>query len=165
MVALAGVRARYAKSSATCAWAITVASACRRSFFAHSSEATTRAPAPSFTPGALPAVCEPSFTKIGGSLASCSSEVSRRGASSTSTTVSPFLDLTVTGTISSGSRPSSVALVASSWLRRANLSMSGRVISSSAATSLASCAMCLPLNGLVSPSLIIASMAFPSPMR
>ncbi len=43
--------------------------------------------------------------------------------------------------------------------------MSARVISSSAATSEASWAMCLPLKGLVSPSLIIASIALPSPMR
>ena len=43
--------------------------------------------------------------------------------------------------------------------------MSARVISNSAATSEASWAMCLPLNGLVSPSWIIASIALPSPMR
>ena len=103
--------------------------------------------------------------KIGGSLASVSRLVSRRGASSTSTTVSPFLPLIVTGTISSGSRPSSVALIASSCERSAQRSMSGRVSSSSAATSLASWAMCLPLNGLVRPSLIIASIALASPMR
>ena len=85
--------------------------------------------------------------------------MSRRGASSTSTTVSPFLPLTVTGTISSGSRPSSVALIASSCERTDQRSMSARVSSSSAATSDASCAMCLPLNGFVSPSLIIESIA------
>ena len=43
--------------------------------------------------------------------------------------------------------------------------MSGRVSSSSLATSLASCAMCLPENGFVSPSLIIESIALASPMR
>ena len=43
--------------------------------------------------------------------------------------------------------------------------MSGRVSSSSVATSLASWSMCLPENGFVSPSLIIASIAFASPMR
>ena len=43
--------------------------------------------------------------------------------------------------------------------------MSGRVSSSSEATSLASWAMCLPENGLVSPSLIIESIALASPMR
>ena len=80
---------------------------------AHSSLATTSAPPPSLTPGELPAVCEPSFMKIGGSLASVSRLASRRGASSISTTVSPFLPLIVTGTISSGRRPSSVALTAS----------------------------------------------------
>ena len=73
------------------------ASAVRPSFLAHSSEASTSAPAPSFTPGALPAVCEPSLTNCGGSFASASSEVSRRGASSISTVDSPFFDLTVTG--------------------------------------------------------------------
>ena len=78
---------------------------------AHSSEATTSAPAPSLTPGALPAVWVPSFMKIGGSLASDSSVASRRGDSSCSTTVSPFLPLIVTGTISSSRRPSSVAAI------------------------------------------------------
>jgi hypothetical protein len=43
------------------------------------------------------------------SFDSDSSELSRRGASSISTVVSPFFELMVTGTISSGSRPSSVA--------------------------------------------------------
>ncbi len=71
----------------------------------------------------------------------------------------------MTDTISSGSLPSSVALTASSCERSAQRSMSGRVISSSEATSLASWAMCLPENGLVRPSLIIASIALPSPMR
>ena len=54
-------------------------------------------------------------------MASVSRLVSRRGASSTSTTVSPFFDLIVTGTISSGRRPSSVASTARSWLRSAQL--------------------------------------------
>ena len=43
--------------------------------------------------------------------------------------------------------------------------MSGRVSSSSSATSVASSIMCLPENGLVSPSWVIASIAFASPMR
>ena len=49
-----------------------------------------------------------------GGDASFSSVVSRRGASSTSTTVSPFLPGIVTATISSPSRPSSVAAIRSS---------------------------------------------------
>ena len=98
-------------------------------------------------------------------MESTSSEVSRRGASSISTTVSPFLPLIVTGTISSASRPSSVALIASWCERSDHLSMSARVSSSSSATSLASCIMCLPLKGLVRPSLIIASIALASPIR
>src|SRR5215212_8543673 len=60
-VAFAGVRARYGKSSATAAWATIVASAGRPLELAHSSDASTSAPAPSFTPGALPAVCAPSL--------------------------------------------------------------------------------------------------------
>src|SRR3954449_9285663 len=123
------------------------------------------APPPSFTPGELPAVCEPWSPLSGLSFASVSSDESRRGPSSTSTTVSPFLPLTVTGTISSGRRPSSVALIASSWLGSAQRSMSGRVSSSSSATSPASSNICLPLNGLRRPSLIIASIALASPMR
>ncbi len=123
--------------------------------FAHSSEATTIAPAPSLTPGALPAVWVPSLVKMGGSLASASSEASRRGASSCSTTVSPFLPLMVTGTISSSRRPSSTASKKASWLRSDHLSMSARVISSSSANSDASWAMCLPVKALVRPSWII----------
>ena len=57
-------------------------------------------------------MCEPWLLDSGLSLASDSSDESRRGASSTSTTVSPLRPLTVTGTISSGRRPSSVALIA-----------------------------------------------------
>jgi len=99
------------------------------------------------------------------SLESASSDDSRRGASSTSTVVSPFFELTVTGTISSGSRPASVASIASSCERKANLSMSARVISSSSPTSSASSPMLLPVNGLVRPSCIIESSALASPMR
>ena len=57
---------------------------------------STSAPAPSLTPGELPAVCEPSLPTRPGSAASFSSEVSRRGPSSISTTVSPLRPLTVT---------------------------------------------------------------------
>ena len=81
---------------------------------AQSSLASTSAPAPSLTPGELPAVCDPFLTSPG-SLASASSDEPRRGASSTSTTVSPFRPVTVTDTISSASRPSSVAAIARSW--------------------------------------------------
>jgi hypothetical protein len=109
-------------------------------------------------------VCEPSGLS-GGSLESCSRSVSLRGPSSTSTVVSPFLPLTVTGTISSGRRPSSVASIARWCDRSAQRSMSGRLSSSSAATSEASSYICLPVNGLRKPSWIIASIALASPMR
>ncbi len=107
----------------------------------------------------------PSLPTRPGSLASVSSVDPRRGASSTSTTVSPFLELIVIGTISSGRRPSSVASIASSWLRSANLSRSGRVSSSSSPISVASANICLPVKGLVRPSCTIASSAFASPIR
>src|SRR5215218_9089995 len=132
---------------------------------AHSSEATTIAPAPSLTPGELPAVCEPSLPCRPGSLASFSREESRRGDSSTSTTVSPFRPLIVTETISSGIRPSSVAAIVRSCERSAQRSMSARVISSSSPTSVASWNICLPVKALVRPSWTIASSALASPMR
>src|SRR3712207_5506781 len=126
---------------------------------------STIAPPPSLTPGELPAVCEPSLPTRPGSLDSASSDEPRRGPSSTSTTVSAFLDFTVTGMISSDMRPSSIAASARSWLRSAQRSRSGRVSSSSSPTSVASWNICLPLNGLVSPSWTIASSALASPMR
>ncbi len=43
--------------------------------------------------------------------------------------------------------------------------MSARVISSSFETPQASLIICLPVNGLVSPSWVIASIASTSPMR
>ena len=71
---------------------------------AHSSLATRTHDAPSFTPGALPAVVVPSGSNTGLSAASFSSDVSRRGLSSASS--SP------TGTISSASSPASIAAIA-----------------------------------------------------
>jgi hypothetical protein len=163
--ALAGVRASHSNSSATAAWATIVPSTSRPSRSAHSSEASTSAPAPSLTPGELPAVCEPSLPERPGSEASRSSDVSRRGDSSASTTVSPLRPLMVTGTISSAMRPSSVAAIARSCERSAQRSMSARVISSWSPTSVASSNICFFVNGLRSPSWIIASSACTSPMR
>ena len=79
--------------------------------------------------------------------------------------MSPFFVEIVTGTISSGRRPSSVAWIASSCERSANLSMSARVISSSSPTSSASAPIFLPENGLVRPSFIMLSIICASPMR
>ena len=72
---------------------------------AHSSEATTTAEAPSLTPGALPAVWVASSPPIARSFERPSTEVPGRIASSASTTVSAFRDLTVTETISAASWP------------------------------------------------------------
>ena len=102
--AFAGVRARYAKSSATYAWASTVASGSIPCVRAQASEQTTTQEAPSFTPGALPAVVVPSGSKTGRRAASLSGVVSRRMPSSAVT--SP------TGTISSSKRPASCASAA-----------------------------------------------------
>ena len=88
-----------------------------------------------------------------------------RIASSATTSRSSLLTFTVTGTISSASMPSSVALAASWWERAAQRSMSARVISSSLETSLASLIICLPVKGLVRPSWVIASIAVASPIR
>ena len=102
---------------------------------------------------------------IAGSLASDSIVESGRIASSAATSRSSFFTLTVTGTISSAMVPSSVAFAASWCERAAQRSMSGRVISSSFETSEASLIICLPVNGLVRPSWVIASIAVTSPMR
>ncbi len=71
----------------------------------------------------------------------------------------------MTETISSAILPSSVALLASWCERSAHLSMSARLISSSFETSLASLIICFSVNGLVSPSWVIASIALTSPIR
>src|SRR5207253_6708942 len=88
---------------------------------------------------ALPAVTVPPCLKTGLSLASCSSEVSRRGPSSASTRVSDLRVLTVTGTISSQKRFVSCATTAFSWLLKAKRSWLSREISYTPATSSGLC--------------------------
>src|SRR5215211_7448403 len=112
--AFAGVRARKAKSSATYACASTVASGSIPRLRAHSSLVTITQEAPSFTPGALPAVVVPSASNTGFRDASFSSEVSRRGLSSAATPSTP--------TISSSKRPASIAATARSCERYAHAS-------------------------------------------
>ena len=73
---------------------------------ADASSATTKAAAPSLSVEALPAVTVPSLSKTVRSLPKPSLVVSARTPSSVSTTVSPFRDLIVTGTISSANAPS-----------------------------------------------------------
>ena len=96
---------------------------------AKSAEATSVAAAPSFSGLELPAVTVPPSLKTGGSFARRSSEVSRRGPSSASTTVSPFFPGTVTGTSSSSKRPASCAATAFSWLWSAKRSWRSREMS------------------------------------
>ena len=116
-------------------------------------------------PGRCPAVVAPSFENTGGSAASRSAEVSRRGPSSVSTTVSPLRPGMVTGTISSASRPASMAATARSWLRSAQASCCSRVMPISADTCEFCSAMIRPSNVQVRPSEVIESTSAPSPKR
>ena len=89
------------------------ASGFRPSSRAFSALISSRAAAPSFSPEELPAVTVPFLRKAGFSRARASSEVSRRGRSSTQTmTGSPFFCGTGTGRISSSARPESMAAIA-----------------------------------------------------
>ena len=102
-----------AKSSATAAWATIVASTSRPLAFAHSSEESTSAPAPSLTPGVLPAVWVPSLTKTPLELRELlERRVAARRLVDLDHVLALLASLTVTGTISSGRRPSSVAWIA-----------------------------------------------------
>ena len=85
--------------------------------FAKASEDTTSALAPSLRPGAFPAVTvPPSFRNTGLSLASVSTLVSFRGASSAAIVVGPPFPGTCTGRISALNLPASVAATALRWL-------------------------------------------------
>src|SRR5213594_1168266 len=68
--------------------------------------ASTRAPAPSLMPEALPAVTEPSGLKAGFIFASCSRLTSDRTCSSVPKTTVPLRKGTSTGMICSRKRPS-----------------------------------------------------------
>ena len=75
-------RGRRSRRRRTPCETIVASTARARAARANSSLVTTTHEAPSFTPGALPAVVVPSGSKTGFSAASDSSEVSRRGPSS-----------------------------------------------------------------------------------
>ena len=100
---------------------------------AYAREVSSSAPAPSLSVLELPAVTVPSRAKAGRSRASDSSEESRRGTSSASTTVLPLRPGTSTGTSSSAKRPASSAATAFAWLRSANASCSSRPMPCSSA--------------------------------
>ncbi|MCY1442652.1 hypothetical protein D9M71_590290 [compost metagenome] len=104
----------------------TFARGVRPCFFTASAEARISATEPSFTPEALPAVTVLPSPLTGFSLVSASRVVSGRRCSSASITVSPFLPLITTGTISSAKKPSAWARPARCWLRRAKASWSAR---------------------------------------
>ena len=81
---------------------------------------TTSAAAPSFTPGALPAVTDPSFLNAGFNAFSTSTVESGLMVSSRSKTMgAPFGCGTSTGTISAVKRPSAAARAAFRWLSAA----------------------------------------------
>ncbi len=134
------------------------------------------AAAPSVIPGALPAVTVPSSapprsspagsSKAGFRRASASAVVSRRGLSSTSTTVSrPFASRTVTGAISSAKRPPSWAATARRWLSRAKASWSERLTCSRIATRSAWVPMWQSSKPHQRPSWTTASTSVPFPRR
>ena len=101
-----------------------------------------------------PAVMEPSFLKIAGSLARDSREVSSRGISSVSKTMVPFfLSFISTGTISEAKRPSLIAATAFLWLPRAYSSCSSRVMEYSSLRISAVAPMSIPARGQLKPSL------------
>src|SRR5438270_9855866 len=102
------------------------ASGSSRCALANASEATTSALAPSFNPGALPAVTLPPGSNDGFSAASASSDVSLRGPSSFSIALAPSFPGTSTGTISALNRHAAMAATAFWWLARANRSWSTR---------------------------------------
>ena len=104
-------------------------------------------------PGALPAVVVPSGSNTGLSEASFSSEVSRRGLSSASS--SP------TATISSAKRPASIAATARWCERNAQASCSSREMPSSRETNDACSTMCLPSKVEMSASWSIRSIRRP----
>ena len=85
----------------------------RPSDLARSSDVTTTAEAPSFNPGAFPAVTVPSSLKAGFNFARDSIEVSSRTGSSVSKiTAAPFFCGISTGTISSLNLPALIAALA-----------------------------------------------------
>src|SRR5690606_14929507 len=116
-IAISGVYARYGASHADCPYERMVASGVAPRSVAHASSATITAAAPSLTPGALPAVTVPCGENAGFSFASASRLVSRRGPSSVSIVTTCFFCMTLTGTISSAMRPSSIAARAR-WCER-----------------------------------------------
>ena len=87
---------------------------------ARSADMMTTAAAPSFTPGALPAVTVPSFLNAGFNAPSDASVVSSRmGSSRSMTSGAPFFWAMEIGRISSLNQPSRVAAAALRWLSAA----------------------------------------------
>ena len=125
---------------------------------------TTAAP-PSFRPGALPAVIIPDLSRVtAGSLASASSVVSPRTASSLLTTIgSPRRCGIVTAAISFENRHSAIACAALSWLATENRSSSSRVSFACSAVYWASSIMWQSLNEHHSPSYTAPSLSVVSP--
>ena len=108
-----------------------VASGCRPSAVASSSETSASAAAASFDPQALPAVMEnPSISGCsGGSAATFASDVVALGCSSAvNSTTEPSRRVTLIGKISSAKRPVAVASTARWWERTAQASICSLLI-------------------------------------
>ena len=111
------------------------------------SDIRSTAAAPSVRGEELPAVTVPYFrSKTGGSLASASSDVSRRMRLSW-VTAGSYFGGTITAQISGASRPSSVAAAALRWLRKAIWSCSSREMPFSFAIFSADWPMVRPVDG------------------
>ena len=110
-----------------------------------------------------PAVIVPSLPKAAGSFARDSVVVSPRMPSSALKTIVSFRDLTSTGTISSASRPSLVALAARCCERAANSSWSSLDMPSLALWRSVDSPIDRPSNASVRPSCAIESSISTAP--
>src|SRR5512134_884438 len=137
----------------------------RPSSFALRALVTMTAAAPSLMPEALAAVTVPFLSKAGLRAFIASSVAPWRGYSSSANTTGPFFEGISKGMISSLKRPDFCAASVLFWLFTANSSCSSRVTTYSFATFSAVTPMWNWLKASHSPSTIIESISFASPMR
>src|SRR5699024_5942212 len=131
------------------------------SLAACSSDINTNAQAPSFTPGAFPAVTVPSLSNAGFNFSNTSSVVPSRGASSVSTIIgSPRLCGTSTGTISEAYLSDATTSNADLSLLTSYLYCSFLLITNFLAVVLPYVPICTCANEQVNPSWIIKSTTF-----
>src|SRR5512134_551367 len=155
----------YLGSTPAEAKALMRASGFRPSSRAFLAVVTITAAAPSLMPEALAAVTVPFLSKAGLRPFIASSVAPWRGYSSSAKTTGPFFEGISKGMISSLKRPDFCAASVLFWLFTANSSCSSRVTTYSFATFSAVTPMWNWLKASHSPSTIIESISFASPMR